>query len=464
MDSYKGWVLTALGCAVILALVWPTRAGSPEEREALREGRTIITYWNRHTGHEHEERLRLIEEFNNSQDEVYVRALSIGYNMEKLLTAIAGGQPPDVCSLEGPILSQMVGEGAFEPLDDFIGDAPHLDAGDFFPNALNAVSAEGRIWGIPTTTNVMALLWNRDAFRRAGLDPDRPPRNIEELEEYTAKLTIRGEGGQLEQIGFLPWLLWDHSFMWGGLFGGAWYDPIEDRILAAEDPALLESYRWQQSFTIDPARPLDEQPVYALHPGRIEAFTTGFGSYQSANNPFYSGRLAMIIEGQWQVTFTEMYAPDLDWGVAAIPQPEDAPPRVYAPTAVLDAIPRGSQNPEAARKYLEWFYSPRGEEGRTPASDYAYAISNIPAIAEDAQQDRFMDDPKFRVFVEELLNKPAITYPTIPITRYFLDELERYREYTVFRRLTPEEAIEAVQRSASEELRRARRHQERLTQ
>ncbi len=461
--TYLTWALTGVVCLAVIVVLWPPQAGSPAERQALQEGRVIITYWDRHSGHEHEMRVELFDEYNATQgviDGVFVRALPIGYSLEKLLTAIAGGAPPDLCSLEGSILASLAPQGCFQPLDQFMARHDFLDKERFFPHTLKAASYDGVAYAIPTTTDVTALLWNKDAFRRAGLDPERPPQTVAELEEYAAKLTIHDESGSLVQIGFLPWLPWDLTYLWGGMFGGTWFDDETGLVVCGDDPAIIETFEWVRTFMRDPADP--DPPAYAMDASRVAAFRTGFGAYMSASNPFYTGQVAMITEGEWQVTFIDRYAPELDWGVAPLPQPEGVELRCYSPSAVIDAIPTGAANPEAAKKLLEWFYAPRPGRQPSPASDYSRAISNIPCRKEEALHDRFMGDPKFSVFVNELLTKPPVSYPVTPAAQFFLDQIERQREFVVFGNTTPEEAARRIEADVNAEIFRIRNLLERL--
>lgn len=446
----------ALCCAVAALVLWPRAGGTDAERRALAEGRAIIVYWDRHSGHEHEYRRRLIEEFNESQNEVYVRALPIGYNalMEKTLTATAGGAPPDIMAMDGGIMAQLACQGLFMPLDDMIDTTPSLAPESFMPHIWDMVYFDGHLWAIPTTTDTYCLLWNKSAFRHAGLDPERPPQTLEELEAYAAKLTIRTPAGAIEQMGFLPWLPWDQSFMWGALFGGEWYNTETGRVECGSDPAIIASLAWQQSFTIDPHS--ETNPPYAMPAERVQSFTRSIGNYMSANNPFYSGKVAMISEGEWQVTFIAKYAPGLDWGVAPMPQPEGVPAIAFGPTCVADVIPVTARNPEAAKKFLRWFYSPRPDGRPSPASDYNHAIHNIPPRTDEALQDRFMNHPKFRVFVEQLLERPVIGYPVTPCTQFLTDVILRHRERVVFRRSSPEEAAMEIEAAVNRELERTR--------
>jgi multiple sugar transport system substrate-binding protein len=445
--TYLSWLALAAVCAVVTALLWPSAAGSPEEAAALREGRVIVTYWDRHSGHEHEARAGLIREYNDSQgreDGVYVRALPVGYNalMEKLLTSISGGSPPGIVSLDGGILAQLAARDCFIPLDDFLASDPALSEEAFFPHIWRAVRTNGKAYGVPTTCDTFCLLWNKAAFRKAGLDPERPPQTLGELEEYAARLTVQDERG-LHQIGFLPWQPWDHTFQWGCRFGGTWYDDTTGQVGAADDPGIVASLEWQRRFARRPGDP-DPSPI-ALDPERVANFSRGFGAYASATNPFYTGKLAMVIDGEWQCTFIPRFAPDLDWGVAPIPAPEGAVHVAYSDTCIADCVPKGTEHPEAVFKFLRWFHTPRPGGGTSPASDYCHAISNIPVRPAEAQQPRFVDNPKFRVFVDDLLNSPVASFPVTPETQYMITEVETVREQVIFWESEPEAALRALQ-------------------
>ena len=455
MKAFWMWSFAVAAGVLLYAVLWPRQATTPAERTALDEGRTIIVYWDRHTGHEHEARRVLIDEFNRSQDKVYVRALSIGYNasMEKLLTSIAGGTPPDICGLDGSILSQLVTQGCFTPLEDRIETLPCVQEENFFPYCWEMVAFDGHVWGVPTTTDTYCLLWNKQAFRRAGLDPERPPQTFKELEQYAAKLTIQTPRA-IEQIGFLPWQPWDMTTMWGLLYGAKWYNTRTGLIDCAADPNVIRMLRWQQSFAINPNG--GPREPYAVDPEKIQSFQQGFGAYMSANNPFYSGKIAMIAEGEWQVTFIPKYAPDLDWGVAPLPTPEGAEPVAYGGASVVDCIPKGCKHIDAAWAYIKWFYSPRPNGGTSPASDYNYAIHNICPRQAEAQQERFVADPKFKVFVDVLSSRRVVMIPVTPLPQFLGDEMDRQRERVVFFKTTPEQAVREIEDKVNGELRRTR--------
>jgi ABC-type glycerol-3-phosphate transport system substrate-binding protein len=165
----------------------------------------------------------------------------------------------------------------------------------------------------------------------------------------------------------------------------------------------------------------------------------------------------MTIEGEWQCTFIPKYAPSLDWGVAAIPTPAGVTKkRAYAPGCVLDVIPTGAPHPDAARTYLEWFYSPRPDGRPSPASDFCELIHNIPTRRDEAQQARFVENDKFKVFIDQLFDREAIPLPPMPASIFYTSRIEAAREWVLYDNYTPEQAAARLQTEVQTELDRIR--------
>lgn len=427
-------LLAVLGVVAWTAVIsWTTRAAESHA------GRIEITYWARHTGHEYEADRALVEEYNRSQAKVHVRPLPVGYNLEKIATGIVTGTPPDVMTISNDMLTELAWQGAFMPLDQMLAERG-VRRQDYFPSCWRAGQVNGRLYALPVTSDSYLLLYNKGAFREAGLDPNRPPRTLAELDAYAARLTKRGPSGEIERMGFVPWIMWDHSLMYGWMFGGEWYDASTQRVTPT-DPAIIRSFEWQRTY----ARKYDIN--------KIMSFQQGFGAYSSAMSPFYAGKVAMIVEGEWQVTFTRKYAPKLDWGAAPMPPPPGG--RIASSGGlVLFAIPVGSRHPQEAADYIAWYHS-HLRHGTTPLSDFNYAIHNIPTRRAAAAEKRFMGDSKFRPFVELLLNDQVHNDPPIPDLMLYTDEIDTAREQIIRFQKQPLEAMREVQAKVQRELDRA---------
>ncbi|NBS86580.1 MAG: hypothetical protein EBS60_00625 [Verrucomicrobia bacterium] len=87
-------VLRILGCAGLFVLA----ACAPKEDPRM-SGRLVLEYWEKWTGFERDAMARVVDDFNNSQDKIFVRFLSVSRIDQKMMLATAGGVPPDVVGL-----------------------------------------------------------------------------------------------------------------------------------------------------------------------------------------------------------------------------------------------------------------------------------------------------------------------------------------------------------------------------
>jgi len=147
----------------------------------------------------------MVADFNKSQSDVYVESIFAGgYReaMEKAQTAFLAGKPPELAVLDAPTLYTLRDIDAIVPLDDFIaeegGDAY---VAEFLPAFMEIARAEGKIWSIPWQRSTPIFYYNRDFFREAGLDPDKPPATWAELVEYGEKLKKVDDSGNVTRWG-----------------------------------------------------------------------------------------------------------------------------------------------------------------------------------------------------------------------------------------------------------------------
>lgn len=181
------------------------------------------------------------------------------------LLAIAGGNSPDVLYVNFRQSNTYIQQGFLYPLDDFIKRdvAPEQlkdrVAKPVWPvirregPAIGGLPAGEHVWAIPYSVVVRALFYRKDAFAEVGLDPNRPPRDWNELYEYAKRLSDpgRGRGG----IAFASGLLasWDWmAFLWsaGGEAiikrNGEWVATFDsdEAVTALEFYLKLRMERW----------------------------------------------------------------------------------------------------------------------------------------------------------------------------------------------------------------------------
>jgi len=95
----------------------------------------------------------------------------------------------------------MIDSNQTLPMHKFI-DSDDWDASAIEPNIANYYSVDGKMASMPFNSSMPLLYINKEAFTRAGLDPDQPPRDLDQLAEYAKKLTVKDAGGRVTQYGF----------------------------------------------------------------------------------------------------------------------------------------------------------------------------------------------------------------------------------------------------------------------
>ncbi|MEP7070723.1 MAG: ABC transporter substrate-binding protein, partial [Usitatibacter sp.] len=120
----------------------------------------------------------------------------------KALTAHKAGQPPTTAILLSTDMFTLIDEDAIVPFNDLVSGAD--DAAwmkSFYPAFMANSQTGGKTWGIPFQRSTIVLYWNKELFKEAGLDPNRPPASWKEMLEYAQKLTKRDASGNITQYG-----------------------------------------------------------------------------------------------------------------------------------------------------------------------------------------------------------------------------------------------------------------------
>ena len=115
----------------------------------------------------------------------------------KALTAHKSGTPPVTSVLLSTDMFTLIDEDAIVPFDNFVKTADDKAWLDGFYKAfmLNSQSG-GKTWGIPFQRSTVVMYWNKELFKEAGLDPNKPPTTWAELKDVATKLTKKDAVGQ----------------------------------------------------------------------------------------------------------------------------------------------------------------------------------------------------------------------------------------------------------------------------
>ena len=120
----------------------------------------------------------------------------------KALTAHKSGTPPVTSVVLSTDMFTLIDEGVIVPFDDFaktLEDKAWLK--NFFPAFMLNSRTDGKTWGIPFQRSTVVTYWNKEAFKEAGLNPDKAPATWAELKEAATKAHEEGRQGQCLPLG-----------------------------------------------------------------------------------------------------------------------------------------------------------------------------------------------------------------------------------------------------------------------
>lgn len=400
---------------------------------------TEITYWQYWTGSEGKAIEKLVNRFNNTHKNIKVKMLTISEPRKKTLLSIIGGTPPDVISSIAAWVPELASRNALVPLDNFCKKYT-ISQELFFPAYWKMLNLYGHTWALPTTPTATALYWNKDLFKAAGLNPERPPKTLEELELFATKLTKKDKNGKLTQIGFLPsWPPWSFGF-YGVLFGGSWGNP-EKGIITANHPKNIEGWTWAQNY------------AKKLGARNIQIFEDTCGNYQGVNNPFYSNKIAIETNGVWEGNFIPLFAPKLNWGVAPMPSKDGRFITIVDSDCIL--IPKGAKHPKEAFEFIKWLIQPENLE------ELCILQGKFSPLVYSEREDFIKKHPHpfIKVFIDLAKSNNAVFFPQTTFYELYKRELRHAFGSVIRLRKEPKEALNEVQNKIETELKKQKKYE-----
>ena len=438
-------ICCVLALILVSGLLVPTLLSGADDK-------VHITYWEKWSGFEADAMRRTVEQFNRSQNKVVVEFLSLSSVDRKALIATAGGDPPDVVGLWAYNVYSFADRDALQPLDDFIRAEPTPSGGQastpeqwlarYEPVYADMCTYRGRVWAGLSTPSMTALHWNKAMFRAAGLDPERPPRTLAELDAFAEKLTKRDpKTGEVVQLGFLPqepnWFAWAYP-LW---FGGQLLDG--DKITIGTDPHNLQCYQWVESYT----------RKYGLD--QVRAFSSGFGNFASPQNAFLSGKVAMEFQGVYMNNFIRQFRPGMEYGVTAWPTAAPGLDDFTVADTDLLAIPRGAKHPREAWEFIKFISSANLNAQREDELSGMELVCYLQGKNSPLRQwspffEQHHPHPYIGVFRQLARSPHAVHLPKMGIWQEYRRETDTMFDAVRLLAESPEQALAFCQRRISE--------------
>lgn len=177
----KRWTrLLVLGCVLTALAPVPALA------------KTDIHFWHAMTGQLGEALETQVKQFNESQNDYEVKPLRKGSYAETLTAAIAAYRqknPPHLVQVFEVGTQTMLLSGAVHPVHDLMKEQEiAINWGDFIKPVAGYYMKDGKLYSMPYNSSTPIFYYNKDAFKKAGLDPEKPPKTWKEVEDYSKKI------------------------------------------------------------------------------------------------------------------------------------------------------------------------------------------------------------------------------------------------------------------------------------
>jgi sn-glycerol 3-phosphate transport system substrate-binding protein len=147
----------------------------------------------------------MIAEFEKANPDIKVKAVYAGNYDDtrvKALAAVKANQPVQLSVLFSIDLFELMDQDAIVPFDEVATSAEDKQwLSSFYPALMQNSKAMGKIWGVPFQRSTIVMYHNKDAFKEAGLDPNKPPTTWQEMAEMAQKLTKKDASGNVARWG-----------------------------------------------------------------------------------------------------------------------------------------------------------------------------------------------------------------------------------------------------------------------
>lgn len=256
----------------------------------------------------------------------------------KLAQAIASGEVPDLMGLDLIYGPQFASAGQLEDITSYFAGDPTIATAS--PGHIQVATYDDKLYGVPLYADVSALFWNKDLFRKAGLDPEVPPQSLAEIRDMATKITGVEEG----VYGYyLPGnCAGCNIFTFGPLIwaSGGTIEPksAEDEPLTGDNlPAVLEWARtMHKEGLINPAARAENGETFHLQ--------------------FGSGKVGIMGTGNFNITLAREQNPDMDFGIALLPGIEKGTTASFAGGDIV-TVPKGSKRVADAVDFMKFILS-----------------------------------------------------------------------------------------------------------
>lgn len=360
-----------LGTTSLLSLSLLAACGNGDEESSSEESSDTLSVWMMGDGNE---TVQPIFDAYTEETGIEVDLQSIPWSAahDRLLTAVASGEGPDVVQMGSTYMAEFTDAGALLDISDYIESSDALSPENFFEGNVATTMFDDNYYGVPWYTETRALYYRTDLLEEVGY-PEGPS-NWEELYDAAVKLSERGDNMygfdiNLKEQTFGP--------MFAKQNGSEIINDAGEPVL--NEPEFVEAIEYLHSF---------------VEAGATTNQDLGIELSQSFGG---EGIVPMFISGPWSISMIEDQTTDIEgkWDIRTLPE---GPVSNVSNTGGANlAVWSSSDHPDEAMDLIEHIVSVDS------LMTYYDTTSSLPALVEAWEEEPFQDE-KIAVFGEQLEN------------------------------------------------------------
>lgn len=338
-----------------------------------------IEYWQYYFAERVDAIDQLIEKFEAENPDITVKHTHFPYAQyrTKVAAAVPAGEGPDVMQFYYGWLPDYLKAGLVQPLSTTTFSPSAIEE-TFFP-IVERMKVNDAYMGLPTAVRSLAMFYNKDLFKKAGLDPETPPATYADLVKAATAITEHDDAGNLLVAGITATPVSQDAHWWREVlirqFGGQPYsdDGTQVAYNTPEGAEALHAYT----------------DMFMTHKA------TDYGFMNESQASFAAQRAGILIDGSFRIGAVQKME-GLDWGVAPLPS-HDGITSNYASYWVngISAAVEGEKL-EAAEKFLAFLTT---DESMQLWLD---VVGELPAKPAVALTESNANDPIYGPFIAGL--------------------------------------------------------------
>lgn len=366
----------------------------------------------------------IVEEFNKENPNIHVTVVGGSEDIQELTTMFTSQDVPDVVQLPYRYTQKFGGEGLLLELNDDL----KKETVNFYDSIVKLGQVNGKTYGMPWIGHAIGLVYNKDLFAKAGLDPEKAPATWEELLSYTKtieeKTGVKGIALVSKESGDLNWLFAQFIYQNGGKIVN------EDGTIALNSPEAIEAINFYKELL------------------KYSAGTVGETDGKGVMQLFKEGKAAMEIQGPWGVTDVWKAGNPFKVGAAKLPKGKAGAFAEVGPHMLTIPATVDEKKMAAINKFIQFMISKKGSEmimlGEYDEATKTSYPFRVPIRKDMADVEYFKKHPEFLPFIEGL-NEPSIEVPT-PAYAQVREEISIPAFAKVLQgKMTTEEAVKEIQ-------------------